>query len=135
MADDPIPTRTYKILLVDDEPDLLENYEYFFSRPPFKSLTANNGAEALQILSLDDIDGIVTDVRMAPVDGLELVTKIRRQMGQEIPIFVVTGFSDHTEDEILAVGADGLFFKPTELRELSERMFSLLQKRHANRSA
>jgi CheY-like chemotaxis protein len=70
--------RDATLLLVDDEPILLEIETEWFSGLAAQVLTANNGAEALKVLEATPVDVILTDVRMPVMDGITLLTKPKR---------------------------------------------------------
>jgi len=64
------------ILVVDDEPELLEIFAIWMRREGYHVLTAANGAEALKILTSTNVDALISDIRMPVMDGLTLVRRI-----------------------------------------------------------
>jgi CheY-like chemotaxis protein len=90
-----VPARPWILLLVDDEPDILESIGDFVERglPGVKVLRAGSAREALAILQSERIDGIIADFDMAGMDGLEFLC-IARQCHPTIPRVMLTGLAD-----------------------------------------
>jgi CheY-like chemotaxis protein len=108
------------ILVVDDEPVLLEIKSEWFQRIAGNVFRAANGLQALEILSAHKIDLIVTDVRMPVMDGITLLKKVKAN-GRHTPGFIfITGFADIEAREAYDLGADALLEKPTDHDELIE---------------
>lgn len=102
-----------KILVVDDEPDMLELIQYLFKKFNFTIEIANSGNEAWQILKDEnDINLVLTDVRMPDGDGVDLAKKIREKNPIKPSILFMSGFSDLLNEEIYHIGAEGKFTKP-----------------------
>ena len=76
------------VLIVEDEPDLLEIYEAWAERKCAKVLTAPNGLVALGLLAENSIDVMISDVRMPVMDGLTLVRTVR-QREKPIPSIIL----------------------------------------------
>lgn len=117
-----------KILLVDDEADIVELIEDRLEAYGFVVATAGTGVEALRKLSLERFDGVFLDVKMPEMGGMETLEEIRKRDGQ-IPIIIIT--SSSTRDaaiEALAKGANEYVLKPFEWGELKaaiERVYSI----------
>lgn len=105
------------ILCVDDEADILELFRDEFEECGFKVLEASNGKEVLDIFKNNHVDCVVSDIRMPGGDGVELVKNIK-STGSEVPIFLVTGFSDYTSQELSGLGINAVIFKPFDLEEV-----------------
>lgn len=102
-----------KILVVDDEPDMLELLQYLFKKFNFSVHTASSGNEAWEFLKDDnDFNLVLTDVRMPNGDGVELAKKIRAKNPTKPSILFMSGFSDLLNEEIYNIGAEGKFTKP-----------------------
>jgi len=110
------------LLLVDDEPALLEVMRELFSDFADKVFCAGNGAEALQVLAGHRIDLIVADVRMPVMDGVALIKKINEAHGQSPPVIFITGFSDLTLREAQDLGAQAILEKPIAHEDLLQEM-------------
>lgn len=105
------------ILCVDDEVDILELFRDEFVDLGFKVLEASNGVDAFKIFKENDVDCIVSDIRMPGGDGVSLVRNIKNE-GSDVPIFLVTGFSDYTTEDLTALGINAVIFKPFDLDEV-----------------
>ncbi len=118
-----------KILLVDDEKDIIEFLQYNLEKEGFNVITANNGEDALKQLS-NKPDLIVLDILMPKMDGYETCFKIRSlDEFKNTPIIFLTAKSSEI-DEIhgLNLGADDFIQKPISPKKLIARVKSNLRK-------
>lgn len=118
-----------KILLVDDEVDILEFLKYNLEQENFEVYVSSNGKDALQKLSHKP-DLIVLDIMMPGMDGYELYQEIKKNKDyQDIPIIFLTAKSGET-DEIkgLDLGASDYIQKPISPKKLVARIKSNLRK-------
>lgn len=118
-----------KILLVDDEKDIIEFLQYNLVQEGFEVITAYNGEEALKKISLSP-DLIILDVMMPKMDGFEVCRAIRQKKGFEnIPVIFLTAKSSEV-DEIkgLESGADDFIRKPISPKKLIARVKANLRK-------
>jgi len=118
-----------KILLVDDEVDILEFLKYNLEQEKFEVLVSSNGKDALK--NIEQIpDLIVLDIMMPEMDGFELYQKIKNEKKyQHIPVIFLTAKSGET-DEIkgLDLGASDYIQKPVSPKKLIARIKSNLRK-------
>lgn len=115
------------ILCVDDEVDILELFRDEFVDGGFKVLEASNGADAFEIYKNNKVDCIVSDIRMPGGDGVSLVKNVKGE-GADIPIFLVTGFSDYTAEDLSGLGVNAVIFKPFDLEEVVEMISNTVKK-------
>jgi len=118
-----------KILLVDDEVDILEFLKYNLEQEGFEVLVSTNGKDALKKI-LQNPDLIVLDIMMPGMDGFELYQQIKsNKSSQDIPIIFLTAKSGET-DEIkgLDLGASDYIQKPISPKKLIARIKSNLRK-------
>ncbi len=118
-----------KILLVDDEVDILEFLKYNLEQDNFEVLVSTNGKDALKQISQNP-DLIVLDIMMPEMDGFELYQQIKKnKVYQDIPIIFLTAKSGET-DEIkgLDLGASDYIQKPISPKKLIARIKSNLRK-------
>ena len=114
------------VLIVDDEPDLLDVLAQRFELKGFNVFKADGGHAALKIFkSTPEINLVVSDIRMPEGDGLELLDRIR-EINIDIPVVFVTGYADYVEAEIYHRGANGIFSKPTGIKAMAEHAKNLL---------
>lgn len=120
----------YKILLVDDEPDIVDFLSYNLKKEGYEILTANNGKDAIEIAKKELPHLIVLDVMMPDMDGIETCREIREQKGlQDVLIAFLTARSeDYTQIAGFEVGADDYITKPIKPRVFISRVKALLRR-------
>ncbi len=117
------------ILVVDDQVQNRDLLEAFLVPEGYDTVTAAGGRDALAILSENDVDLILLDVRMPGMDGFELCARIRGDVNHQLlPIILVTALRE-TEDRIKGIeaGCDDFISKPVDKLELLARVKSLLK--------
>ena len=116
-----------KILLVDDEPEILEISRDYLKASAFDVVTAGDGLQGLAAARREKPDLIVMDVMMPEMDGLELCKSIRRE--SNVPIIMLTARVEETDKLIgLEIGADDYITKPFSPRELVARVKVVLRR-------
>lgn len=107
-----------KILLADDEIELLEFLTLRLSREPWEIVTAEDGERALEALKPGDVDVAILDLRMPGLDALNILKSVQ-QLGIDTDIIILTGFAT-VESAVLAMrrGARDFLRKPFRLEEL-----------------
>ena len=114
------------ILVVEDDLDMREVLCDFFKDGGATVFDAENGKVALEVMSKEQVDLVVSDVQMPIMDGVELLKMIRAK-NPEIPIVLfTTGQSQLTEESAIASGASGLLNKPYNFNILAEKISELL---------
>ena len=118
----------FKILVVEDDPNLRQLMSVFLRRNGFEVMRAKDGEEALSIMESAMPDLIVCDIMMPRMDGYVLTHDLR-QVYKELPILMVTA-KDALEDKRKAffMGTDDYMVKPIELDELLLRVNALLRR-------
>ncbi len=107
------------VLLVDDEPDLLEQAKLFLEREDdsLDIKTAPSAKEALEQLKKESFDAIVSDYQMPKMDGLEFLEVVRDERESEIPFIIFTGKGrEEVAMEALNLGADRYLQKGTDIK-------------------
>lgn len=113
------------ILVVDDEPGYREVLEDECASYGAKVFTADSGSAAINVLKTQNIDAVITDVRMPNGDGIELLESAKHISGHfaKMPIFVlISGYADITHEDAYNKGADGIFSKPCDLDSLIQSL-------------
>lgn len=117
-----------KILLVDDEPNIIMTLEYTFKKQNFQVFIARDGEEAMAILEHEIPDLIILDVMMPKVDGFETLAYIKNQeILQHCKVMFLS--AKNRESDIqkgLDAGADAYFTKPFSIKKLVEQVNNLL---------
>ena len=112
----------FSVLIVEDDPALSEILEAYFQTYGAKVNKASHGEEALQILGTSAIDLVLSDIQMPVMDGVTLLKTVRGK-DPKIPIvFIISGQSDYSEEQLLKLGASGYMAKPFSLKEFSSRI-------------
>ena len=116
-----------KILIVEDEPTLLDTLAYNLQRQGYSVITAADGWEAIRRARADAPDLIVLDVMLPGIDGFEVCRILRKDMST--PILMLTARADEVDKVVgLEVGADDYMTKPFSLREFLARVKALLRR-------
>ncbi len=120
-----------RILLVDDEPDILEFLSYNLQREGYQVLCAKNGHEAVETVKQQQPDMILLDIMMPDMDGIETCREIREIEGaRDILIAFLTARSeDYSQIAGFEVGADDFISKPVRPRVLISRIKALLRRK------
>jgi DNA-binding NtrC family response regulator len=102
-----------KILIVDDELDMLELLEMIITeKTPHQVMTTNNPLEVLRLMREQEADLLVTDLRMPAMGGIELIKKIKESY-PILPIIVITAYgSSQSAEESVSAGAYDYITKP-----------------------
>ena len=110
------------IIIIDDEPDLLEICADAFEMEDYVVLTAPDGLKGLNLIKENKFDAILSDSFMPEMTGLELLDTLKAS-GEPYPLFYLsTGAIDLSEEELKVRGATGLISKPFDLDEILDRV-------------
>ena len=117
-----------KILIVDDEPNIIMSLEYTFKKSNFKVFIARDGQEALDILETETPDAIILDVMMPNVDGYTTIQEIKKQekLNQCKVIFLSAKTNPADIEKGLSLGADAYVTKPYSIKKLVQQVEELL---------
>ena len=123
-------TKTFKILLVDDEPDILEILSYPLKNEGFQVHTANNGLEAIKLAKDIQPHLIVLDVMMPEMDGIEACEIIRKdpKISNTLITFLSARGEDYSKIAGFNAGADDYITKPIKPKVLVSKVKSLLRR-------
>ena len=122
-----------KILVVDDEPSIVEVVQYNLKKAGFRVITASDGQAGLQRCRAEEPDLVLLDLMLPKVDGLEVCRILKQDpKTRHIPIIMVTVKAEETDRVVgLELGADDYVTKPFSPRELVARVKAVLRRRHA----
>ena len=122
-----------RILVVDDEQDLCEIFQYNLETEGYEVHTANSAEEALR-LPLENYDLILLDVMMGQMSGFQMALKMKENpVTSQVPIIFITALEG--EDSLvrgLNIGADDYMVKPLSLREVKARIKAVLRRSMKN---
>jgi DNA-binding response OmpR family regulator len=115
-----------RLLIVDDEKNILKLYEKEFEEEGYDVLTASSGLEALQKLSSTPVDLVILDIRMPDLNGLETLKRIM-EFPARPPLILNSAYTSY-KDNFLTWAADAYVVKSSDLTELKERTKEVLAK-------
>ena len=119
-----------RILVVEDDPDLVELLNIYFGMLDYEVVSASWGAEAVQISRDEHIDLIVLDIRLPDIDGYEVCRQLRAQrLSKDIPIIFLTEKRDRVDKlQGLELGVVDYITKPFDNEELRLRVRNVLKR-------
>lgn len=117
-----------KILLVDDEPNILMTLEYTFKKNNFQVFIARDGQEALDILQTQLPEIIILDIMMPNIDGYETLKQIKKdkRLAHCKVIFLSAKNKEKDIEKGLMLGADLYVSKPFSIKKLIEQVYELI---------
>ncbi len=118
-----------KIMIVDDDPDILTSVKEIFEKEGYRIIEAKDGKECLSLLDKEDKpDLILLDIMMPDLSGWDVFTKIKAKVGfNKIPIVFLTCKSDKYSQGFGKFSADGYITKPFEIQDLKDKVNTILR--------
>lgn len=122
------------ILIVDDEPDIIEFMQFNFQKEGFEVFTSNNGKSAIDMALKHKPDVILMDVMMPVMDGIEACKEIREQADSYNPLIclLTARGEDYSQLAGFDAGADDYMVKPISTKVLMARVRSLLKMKNGS---
>jgi len=119
-----------KILIVEDEKDIVKMLEYNFKKEGFRTLSAYDGEDALDLAGRERPDLIILDLMLPGMDGLEACKALKKESKtSSIPIIMLTAKTQEADKIVgLELGADDYVTKPFSPRELIARIKAVLRR-------
>jgi DNA-binding response OmpR family regulator len=116
-----------KVLVVDDDANLLETLKYNLKKESYEVVTAVDGEQALELARKEKPDLILLDIMLPKLSGFEVCRILRKEM--TVPILMLTAKADETDKIVgLEIGADDYVTKPFSMRELIARVRAMLRR-------
>jgi len=116
-----------KILIVDDQPDVLEVLNDFFQMKGFSTLPAPEGRTGLELFEKENPSAAIIDIEMPVMNGIELTRHILNR-NAAFPIIIITAFAEkYSKSELLELGARKIIQKPLNLISLGQEIDKLIQ--------
>ena len=116
-----------KILIVEDDPNILEALKYNLAKEGYDTLTSIDGAQAVEAARVTKPDLIILDIMLPKMSGFEVCRILRKEM--DVPIIMLTARDDEIDKVTgLDLGADDYMTKPFSMRELMARVRALLRR-------
>jgi two-component system alkaline phosphatase synthesis response regulator PhoP len=122
--------KKYKVLLVDDEEDILEFLGYNLRKEGFRVSIAHNGLEAIKVAKKEIPHLILMDIMMPEMDGIAAVEEIRKikKLNETLIVFLTARSEDYSQIAGFEVGADDYVSKPVKIKVLMSRIVALLRR-------
>ena len=119
-----------KILIVDDEPDIIEFLQYNLKKEGFTVVSANDGRQAITVAEQERPDLIILDIMMPELDGVETcrILRSKKEFAQTPIAFLTARDEDFAQITALDVGGDDYITKPIKPRVLVSRIGALLRR-------
>lgn len=119
-----------RILVADDDPDLLDLLKMDLSYQGYEILPAANGKDALQIALNETLDLILLDVMMPYIDGYHVAYEVTNKLGPKAPHILIMTSRDTAREKGIALmsGAQEVIQKPFEMAKLHEKVAAILAK-------
>lgn len=119
--------RKYEMLLVDDDPLVLDSIGTVLENKGNRIITAENGKKALELLDKEHFDLVISDLVMDEVDGIKVLKKAKN-IGSDIKVIILTAYGSMTSTiDALRLGADDFLLKPCEPEEIIFRVNRCLE--------
>ena len=120
-------SETKKILVIDDEPQIVSILRMYLEKSGFNVVTAEDGLSALSVFHQANPDFLILDLNLPGMDGLDVCRTIRRE--SNVPILMLTARLDETDKLIgLELGADDYMVKPFSPKEVVARVRTILRR-------
>jgi DNA-binding response OmpR family regulator len=118
------------ILIVDDEKDIVKMLEYNLKKEGFRTLSARNGEDAIELARKESPDLLILDLMLPGIDGLEVCKTLKKdQNTSSMPIIMLTAKAQESDKIVgLELGADDYMTKPFSPRELVARVKAVLRR-------
>lgn len=115
-----------KLLIVDDEQDVREFAANFFRKRKIDVSTASSAEEAIKKVASEQPQIVFLDIKMAGIDGIEALRRIR-ELNKQIKVIMITGRDDdEAKQKTSELGAYGFIHKPLELDELEKIVMKII---------
>jgi DNA-binding NtrC family response regulator len=125
--------KKYSLLLVDDDPFILEGIGEDLERNGYRVTRASNGETAVELLESTRFDLVITDLVMDSTDGIQVLKKTKA-LDSDVQVIILTGFGDmDSAIEALRSQADDFLLKPCESQEMLFRVKNCLEKQELTR--
>ena len=119
-----------RILIADDDPDLLDLLQTYLTHQGYDVIAAANGKDALKLALTETVDLIMLDVMMPYIDGYHVAYELTNKLGAKAPRILIMTSRDTVKEKGIALmsGAMEVIQKPFEMKNLHERVAALLAK-------
>ena len=116
-----------RVLIVDDEPDLLDILNFVFTENGCDVETAPNAKVAMELVRKNHYTAVVTDIVMPEMNGKQLLSEIEKMQGYKPYVIMMSGYSLYTPDALEKAGACGYISKPFTREQIDEVVTGFIQ--------
>jgi len=119
----------YKLLIIEDNQEILAGLYNFLTKRKFQVTTASDGLEGLKLFETkkEGYDLVITDLVMPNISGIGVIS-ILKEKCPDTPVIAITGMGEHPEALAIEANADIVIEKPFDLAELEKHITDLLTK-------
>jgi len=119
-----------RLLIIDDNKEVLATYNKFFTKKNYHISTASNGLDGLKLLEAEagGFDLVITDIVMPNISGVGIISIVKKNH-PDTPIIAITGWGEHPEELASEAKADLVLEKPIELLELDKIITDLIKQK------
>jgi DNA-binding response OmpR family regulator len=123
-------SKKYKLLIIEDNQEILAGLYNFLTKRKFEVVTASDGLEGLKMFDTDKegYDLVITDLVMPNISGIGVITIVKEKY-PDTPVIAITGMGEHPEALAIEANADIVIEKPFDLTELENQIAELLGKK------
>jgi DNA-binding NtrC family response regulator len=116
-----------RLLVIDDDENILENLCYFLTTRKYDVISSTNGLEVMKLLENDQqgFDLVVTDIVMPQISGISLISLIKEKF-PDMPVITMSGWGEYPGPFATESKADMVLSKPFELSELDKAIHELI---------
>ncbi len=115
-----------KVLVVDDEPSIISTLVDSLEALGYQAIGAGNGNEALEIIGKDNLDLVITDIRMPEKNGIDLLHEIKDKR-PDLPVVIITAYPlAYPPEQAIKEGADGYIAKPFRINQIDTLLAKIL---------
>jgi len=126
--------RREKVVIIEDEEDILEIIEYNLSREGYKVYSAQDGEDGIKLINEEKPDIVILDLMLPGLNGIEVCRRLKADsLTAHIPVIMVTAKGEESDIVLgLGIGADDYVAKPFSPKELTARVKAVLRRRDIN---
>ena len=121
-----------RLLIIEDNEEVLRSLKKYFTKKDYDVVTASNGLDGLKAYENDPngFDLIITDLVMPNISGVAIISLVKKK-SPETPVIAITGWGEHPEALATEAQADLVLEKPIELDKMDQFINELLKKKQA----
>ncbi len=121
-------SKSYRLLIVDDNQDILSSFYEFFTSLEYRVVTAVDGLDALKKMKHDKegFQGVITDLVMPNISGVGLISIVKKEH-PDVKVIAMTGWGDHPGALASEADADMVLYKPVDLFKIESLIKNLIE--------